>query len=331
MICREALCRTLAVLLLAGGLASAQQPPDAAGRESLNDAWFTGPILAPSATTLPRGHFLLEPYLYDVTVQGAYDHRGVRHSAAHENEFRSLTYMLYGLTDRLTAGLIPTAGYNLVSGSPSSVGVSLGDVTLDAEYGLTRFHQGSWHPAAAVVVQETLPTGKYDRLSGGSSSGLGSGAYTTTLGLYSQTYLWLPNGRILRLRLNASQAFSTSVNLEGVSVYGTGAGFRGHARPGPSTFVDAAAEYSLTRRWVLALDATYRYNNNTRVTGYEAVNPAPAGIQMDSGSGYAIGLAPAIEYNWRHNLGVILGTYAIVAGRNTAATITPVVAINFFH
>ena len=56
-----------------------------------------------------------------------------------------------------------------------------------------------------------------------------------------------------------------------------------------------------------------------------------AGIQMDSGSGYAVGLVPAVEYNWRHNLGVILGTYAIVAGRNAAATITPVVAIIFFH
>ncbi|MGE5206154.1 MAG: hypothetical protein ACM3PW_11090 [Chlamydiota bacterium] len=133
----------MAALLLVGGLAGAQQPPDASGRESLNDAWFTGPIVAPSASTLPRGHFLVEPYLYDVTVQGAYDHTGVRHSAAHENQFRSLTYLLYGLTDRLTAGLIPTAGYNLLSGSPSSPGVALGDLTLDAEYGLTRFHQGA--------------------------------------------------------------------------------------------------------------------------------------------------------------------------------------------
>ncbi|MGE5206155.1 MAG: transporter [Chlamydiota bacterium] len=182
-----------------------------------------------------------------------------------------------------------------------------------------------------MVVQETLPTGKYDRLSGSSNSGLGSGAYTTMLGVYSQTYLWLPNSRILRVRFNASQAFSSTVKLEGMSVYGTGAEFRGRARPGASTFVDAAAEYSLTPRWALALDVTYRYNNNTRVTGYDTANPTPAGIPMDSGSGYAVGLAPAIEYNWRHNLGVIVGTYAIVAGRSTAATITPVVAINFFH
>ena len=29
--------------------------------QSLDDAWWTGPMLAPSAATLPRGHFLIEP------------------------------------------------------------------------------------------------------------------------------------------------------------------------------------------------------------------------------------------------------------------------------
>jgi hypothetical protein len=39
-------------------------------------------MLAPSAATLPRGHFLIEPYLYDVTVQGFFDAKGVRHGSA---------------------------------------------------------------------------------------------------------------------------------------------------------------------------------------------------------------------------------------------------------
>jgi hypothetical protein len=133
------------------------------------------------------------------------------------------------------------------------------------------------------------------------------------------------------MRFNASQAFSNTVRVEGASVYGTSAGFRGQARPGSSTLVDASAEYSLTRSWVLAIDATYRYNANTRVSGYNFLGPVPAGIQMDSGSGYAIGLAPAIEYSWKHNLGVLVGTYLIVAGRNTSATITPALAINFWR
>ena len=38
----------------------------AAERQSREDAWWTGPMLAASAASLPQGHFLLEPYLFDV-------------------------------------------------------------------------------------------------------------------------------------------------------------------------------------------------------------------------------------------------------------------------
>lgn len=331
------LCKTIqgifSVLTTAAALAAAQEPakPSYVVRQPLEDAWWTGPMLAPSAATLPRGHFLIEPYVYDVTVQGRYDHDGARRSAIHSNGFGSLTYMLYGLADRVTVGLIPTAGYNMVSGGPSSSGVGLGDVSLHAQYRLTQFHEGSWIPSTSVVVEETFPTGKYDRLGNRASDGLGSGAYTTTLALYSQTYSWLSNGRILRMRFNLSQAFSNTVKVTDVSVYGTRAGFRGNANLGSSSFIDASGEYSLTRRWVLALDVLYRHSGNTRVTGYNILDPTPPNNQLDSAASDAFGFAPAIEYSWKRNLGVLLGTRVIAAGRNTAATITPALAINFVH
>ncbi len=232
----------------ASALAQQESPTaPAVVRQSLDDAWWTGPMLAPNATTLPRGHFLIEPYVYDVV-------------GAHSNGFGSLTYVNYGLVDKLTVGLIPTAGFNQVSNGPSSSGIGMGDLTIQAQYRLTKFHEGSWVPTSSVTVQEALPTGKYDRLGDRPSNGLGSGAYTTTLALYTQTYFWLPNRRILRMRFNATQSFSRSVNVEDVSVYGTEAGFRGRAKPGPSSYVDASWEYSVTRRWVLALDATYRHS-----------------------------------------------------------------------
>jgi hypothetical protein len=302
-------------LVGARGQQDVSSPPVQA-RQLLDDAWWTGPMLAPSAATLPRGHFLIEPYLYDVV-------------AAHSNGFGSLTYGNYGLTDQLTVGLIPTAGFNHVSHGPSSSGVGMGDLTLQTQYRVAKFHAGSWIPTASIAVQETLPTGKYDQLGNRPSDGLGSGAYTTILALYSQTYFWLPNGRILRMRFNGTQSFSRTADVQDVSVYGTVAGFRGHARPGKSSYMDASWEYSLTRRWVLALDAAYRHSWNTRVTGYNISDPASDSIQLNSGSSDGFGFAPAVEYSWKSNLGVLLGARVIPASHNTNATITPVVAINF--
>jgi hypothetical protein len=275
-------------------------------------------MLAPSPATLPRGHFLIEPYLYDV-------------AAAHSHGFGSLTYMNYGLVDRVTVGMIPTAGFNKMSNGPSSSGVGLGDVTLQAQYRLTQFHKGSWVPTTSVAVQETFPTGKCDRLGERPGDGFGSGAYTTTLALYSQTYFWLPNGRILRMRFNVSQAFSNTANVEDVSVYGTEAGFRGHAKPGSSLFVDASWEYSLRRSWVLALDATYRHSGNTRAAGYNIQQTNQVQSVLDSGSSEAFGFAPAIEYSWNSKIGILLGARVIAIGHNTPATITPAVAINIVH
>jgi len=299
----------------------AQQTSDQASstaRQSLDDAWWTGPMLAPSAATLPRGHFLIEPYFYDVT-------------AAHSHGFGSLTYINYGLADRVTVGMIPTAGFNKVSNGPSSSGVGLGDLTLQGQYRLTQFHAGSRIPTTSVALQETLPTGKYDRLGNRPSDGFGSGAYSTTLAVYSQTYFWLPNDRILRMRFNVSQAFSNRVNVEDVSVYGTEAGFRGHAKPGGSLFVDASWEYSLRRSWVLALDATYWHGGNTRVAGYNTQQSNPVQSVLNSGSSEAFGFAPAVEYSWNSKVGVLLGARVIAIGHNTPTTVTPAVAINFLH
>ena len=314
----------VAALFVGGADAEAQQepsPPSSVVRQSLDDAWWTGPMYANSAGTLPRGHFLIEPFFADVT-------------AAHSHGFGSLTYVFYGLTDRVMVGLMPTAGFNKLSNGLSSSGVGLGDVISQAQYRLTQFHAGSWIPTTSVVLQETLPTGKYDRLGDRPSDGLGSGAFSTALGPNFETYFWLPNGRILRMRFDVSQAFSNNVKVEGVSVYGTGAGFRGHAKPGNSFFVNASWEYSLTRSWVLALDATYRHNWNTRVSGYNtdpnSVQNQPS-IWLDCGSSEAFAFAPAIEYSWKPNLGVLFGTRVIPASHNTHATITPAVAINYVH
>src|SRR5947209_7429501 len=89
---------TLVGLITAAGTIAAGEDTTAstgAVRQQLNDAWWTGPMLAPSANTLPRGHILIEPYLFDVISQGSYDSHGVRRSSPHANGFGSLTYLLF--------------------------------------------------------------------------------------------------------------------------------------------------------------------------------------------------------------------------------------------
>lgn len=297
------------------GFATGQQSNAASSslRQALEDAWWTGPLLANSANTLPRGHFLIEPYLYDVI-------------ASDTHAFGSRAYVEYGLANKFTIGLIPIIGYNKV-GNRTSSGIQLGDISLLAQYRLTQFHENSRMPTTAIQIQQAFPTGKYDQLGTRAIDALGDGAYTTTVALNSQTYFWLPNGRILRARLDISGSVSTDVDVRDVSVYGTTAGFKGHAEPGKSLFVDAAWEYSMTRNWVLALDAIYQQNGNTPVFGTLSGN----NVVLNSGSSWTYGFAPAIEYNMSPSLGIILGARVLAPGHNTSASVAPVIAVNFVH
>lgn len=308
--------------------APAAQPAAVAGHQALEDAWWTGPLLAANASSFPQGHALIEPYVFDVITNGRYDSGGTHRPAPAEHDLGSLTYLIYALTDRVAVGLLPRFGYNEPAGAPSSSSPDVGDVGAQVQYGLTSFHEGSWVPSTAVVLGETFPTGRYDRLTR-ASDGLGAGVYTTSLAWYSQDYLWLPNGRILRVRLDLTYAISGGASVQDASVYGTEPGFRGHAYPGDGATVDAAAEYSLTREWVLATDLIYQHSDSTRVTGSEPLAGGASGfVNLESGASEYFALAPAVEFNWSARAGVIVGARIFVAGRNTAASVTPVAAIN---
>src|SRR6516225_6418150 len=174
-------------LLLIARAAGAQE-------QSRQDAWWTGPMLAPNAATLPHGHALIEPYVFDIITNGQFDSAGDKHAGAHEHDLGSLSYVLYGFTDNLTAGLIPRLFYNEPAGAANSSGVEFGDLTLQAGYGLLHYRDGGHTPDLSVVLQETLPTGRYDRLSRASDP-VRAGAYRNPAALYLQHYFGLQNGR----------------------------------------------------------------------------------------------------------------------------------------
>ena len=302
-------------------------PSDSVSQVSLEDAWWTGPLLASNAATLEKGHFLVEPYVYDTIRRGRFDNDGRHVDSERGSVLTSLTYLYYGLNDTVQIGIIPKFNFT-AAGTMRPAGFALGDLSLQAQYLLTQFTPERKIPTVSVVVTETLPTGKYDRLANHYNNGFGSGAFGTTAAIFAQYYAWMPTGRILRTRLNLCYTWSTTVALEGVSVYGTSTGFHGNARPGTSASVIASAEYSLTRNWVLALDAHYEYDGHTRVWGIRSA-PSQSALYWDkSGTAQYLEFAPAIEYNLNSNMGVIAGIQIISNGRNTQATITPQIAVN---
>lgn len=292
---------------------TAQQETAAAGsapfaRQSLEDAWWTGPVVANSPVPMPRGHFYVESYFFDVRSDG-------------NDGFGSQTYLLYGLTDRWTVGLRPSFGYTRLDDGGSSTRIGVGDLALHAQYALTTLDPDKRVPAIAFAIEESLPIGRYDGLDR-ATNGFGNGAYTTTLGVYAQQVFWMPSGRILRGRINIGGSLSSRATVRDLSVYGTSGGFDGTARPGASLSFDNAWEYSLTRNWVLATDFYYRHDEPTSVRDANGIRR--------TGAFDTFALVPAVEYNWSARIGVIVGARYIAARGNNPRSLTPIVALSVF-
>jgi len=276
----------------------------------VESAWWTGPVVAANADTLPPGHVYVEPYLFDVITRTS-------------RTPGSLSYVLYGVAPGFTAGVLPSFSY--AKDAAGKRDLRMGDVVLNFQYRLKSSGPGKRSPSLALVLQQKLPTAKYDQLDG-AGSGAGSGTHSTMVGLYGQQFFWLPNGRIVRARFNVTHTFEGIADVKDISVYGTPEGFRGTARPGDSTMFDLAAEYSVTKQFVVAMDVLRQWNGPTVVKSSDEERIRP--LSSPASSFFAV--VPAVEYNWSPRDGVILGVRRIFKGHNSGPSVTPVVAYSRF-
>ncbi len=279
-------------------------------RAAMQSARWTGPLLASTAETLPQGHIYTEPYFFDV-ISGGRHHVG------------SSGFYQYGLFNDYTVGVQPffslgTDKYNR--------DLAIGDFKLLSQLRVSHFTPEHRIPSVALVMNLVLPTGKYDKLSA-LEQGHGSGSFAPEIGINLQQYFLLENGRLLRARFNFLKNFPSRADVSGRSVYGTLAGFQGHATPGSKTTLIGAVEYSVTREWVLAFDIQRDEWGSTNVVGRNADGTL---IEQASPRSWDVGFAPGIEYNWSERGGAILGLWIVPKGHNTQSSVTPAIAIQRF-
>src|SRR5258708_17100248 len=172
--CPRGVRSTVGVVFMcaSSGTAVADQgPAEVAGRQSVDDAWWTGSLLASPGAAMPKGHLVIESYLFDKIDQAHYDDSGVRGSVPRTDGFASQTYFFYGLTDTVTLGLAARFGYQHPSQGPSSSRIGVGDTTVRAQWELAQWRAERWVPTISLMLAETLPTGRFDRLGARLSDG----------------------------------------------------------------------------------------------------------------------------------------------------------------
>lgn len=297
---------------------------------SLAGPWFTGPLLAPAGHTIPKGHTNFEIYGLDVLTDGRYNNLG---NLIHTRTFRSFVanpILTHGFSDWLDVQLTLPYSFN------STRGVNYDHIADTAvALGIQIFEQNKSPKRmdVRILLQETFPTGKYNRLNpnflGTDSTGLGS--YQTQVGLNLQYLRQLYNSHYLRTRLILSHLYAAPVKVFGLNSYGGTTSTSGRINPGTENGIDLAFEYTLTQNWVAVMEGTYSKGAATRFNGTLNIGdiggPSPT---IGSGNYNVTALAPALEYNFTDSLGLIGGVWFPVAGRNTSHYMTYVLALNAF-
>ncbi|MEN9653995.1 MAG: hypothetical protein RL235_107 [Chlamydiota bacterium] len=320
------LCPLLAVA--DGELADVPQTVKVYGYE----AWFTGPILTPSALTVPGGHINFESYFFATATTGAYNNRW---QVVSTHTFWSYSFqpqLQIGYGNSIDFSIQPALFYNRFQGQ---TWWGFGDLPLSVDFNLYEddLAQHNWYPNVKITLKELLPTGKWRNLNPKrlGTDGTGGGSFVTAAGLGLSKLIHLTSFYYMSIRAYGQYSLPAKVHVKGYSVYGGGRGTNARFFPAQNVLAQLGLEISMSRRWVLACDLQGSWSKKERYSGNpgRTVTGEVATLGLPSAQQYS--LAPAIEYNWNSNLGVIGGGWFSFAGKNSPRFWSAVFAINYFR
>ena len=295
------------------------------------EPWLTGPLLSPSGHVVPHGHQNYEPYVYWTQIKGSYDDHWKPHSSSTFNNVLYQLTMQMGVLPDTEFDIAPQFSYNATKGEHTW---RVSDLPITLAFQLLYDKMDNWSPGIKLRFGANVPLGKYDHLNPDRllTDAGGIGTWYPSVGVVFTRLHHITGEQFFSWRAFFDYSIGTPVNVKGLSFYGGAPsingikGTRGTVYPGNVFVFLAGFEYSLTQNWALALDVQYQHTQKRRFSGH-----SPAGTKPTFPSREFFALAPALEYNWSSNVGLIAGPWFTVAGRNALDFISYVVAINVYN
>lgn len=292
--------------------------------------WYTGPLLAPSGHTIPRGHTNFEFYAIDNYTTGHFDENG---NLTRTPLFRTSVanpIITHGFTDWMDVQVVVPYVWNSTLGRHYN---RVADVSATIGLQVLEQKKHHWIPDLRFAVQEIFPTGRFEFLNpaaaGTDSTGLG--AYGTQLALNFQHLTEFKNNHFLRTRLSLTRLYTGPVKVHGLNSFGGTENTIGTINTDEENDADLAFEFSITPHWVAVMEGYVSAGQATRFEGLiDASDLGGPPVTIASGAYFEEALAPAIEYNFNANIGLIAGVWFPIKSKNLPDYIAYMVALNAF-
>lgn len=281
--------------------------------------WFTGSILPPSAVNAAPGHPIIAPIFGVINTYGEYNNNWKFKRTDNTWAVNPFFEFLFGINDHIGVDIYCSFISNFKKGQSSTY---LQDTIILLGFQIAKDTPKSWVPDIRFIIQETFPTGNYQKLSpkklGTDSTGQGS--FQTGFNLVAQKLFPLEN-QFLLLKWTLGYLFPAPVSVKGLNTYGGGHGTSGKIFPGQTLMMYFSGEYSLNQRWVFAFDlymdcqgkSTFSGKRGFTSNGIENAIGTPRMIQISA--------APQVEYNFSGTSGLLFGAWGTIFGKNSPAYI----------
>lgn len=299
--------------------------PELAQELAILQPWFTGPLLAAAGHTIPKGHTNWEPYIFATGNLGTYSQGNVGKST----EVNPLINMSHGLTEWMDIQVISGLIWNFADKQND---IRLSDTIIYFGFQALNDKRGFFCPDLRITLSEVFPSGHYQYLDPkkkGTDS-TGGGSFQTSL-FFNFQKLFVFTSKLFRVRLNLGYTVPSFVKVHSFNTYGGGYGANARVRPGGRFSTILGGELMLNQNWVVAIDLAFNRQSKTTYTGNPGVLPNGQKATLKSPYSTQFSLAPAIEYNFNENVGIIGGVWFTVAGRNSQDFASGVLAINVYH
>jgi hypothetical protein len=288
--------------------------------------FYTGPLLAASAHNQPPNSFNIQPYLYVKDTFGEYNRSWSFVSEPDTISTTGQVILQTGIFKWLDISCNLAGNYNTKKGHNAW---TFSDAHVSLGFQFLMDQKGKPWPAIRMTLTETFPSGKYQHLNPnklGIDAG-GGGSYETTFALLMSNVMYWIKNHPFQWRLNFAYTVPTDVTVKGFNAYGGGYGTNGKINPGNVFNFIAAIEFSFTQKFAFAMDLTYSEGSIVKFSGINGTTAAGLPASNTSGPNKVWTLAPALEYNFSENLGIIGGVWFTMVGENSTDFVSGVLSM----
>jgi hypothetical protein len=296
-----------------------------------------GPIITDTAIPIEKGRFALQPTFGLSFITDSLTQSWRRVSAGGNYKSFGMDWRFtYGLWKNLEVFVVVPYLHNWANkvnepgpnGERAADFGGIGDVNLTLKYRLVE--ETEIRPTVTALFATDFPTGHFRHFNPGrlGTDEIGGGAFGFTTGLnlskYVKPFIFYGNlWYTMHTAFTSREDRSPLVHVLDENGVATGELEEGDSRaanvrnyPRDIITVNLAAEYPITKKWVALLELTSSWDGG-RLFGHQA-NLAPAAL---------VSVLPGIEYMATDKFSLALGVNINLVGKNTDATITPLLSM----